>query len=70
MNVLVLWAVFMFGPSGPPMPLHHYRPVVWASQEKCETEIMTLLNNGGVIITDPAYHLECVAVPDLSGDPA
>ncbi len=70
MSTLTLWIVVMMGPGETMRPVHHFRPVVWRTEEKCEAELMELLNTKAIVIADPDYHLACVAIPDLSGDPA
>lgn len=67
-SVIYVWAVMVVGPNFT-VPLHHYKPVVWTTQEKCEDEIERVTSDPATIM-DPAFHLECVAVPDLRGVPA
>ena len=67
--MILVWAVFLIGPNTM-MPAHHYRPVVWSTEEKCKAEIDRLLATKQVEIMDTDYHLECMPVPDMSGDPA
>ena len=68
--MLFLWAVFIMGPSGTAMPVHHMRPVLWRTEDSCRAEMAHLLETKAIVINDDAYRLECLAVPDLSGEPA
>lgn len=61
--------MFIVGPNNFRVPLHHYQPVVWSTEDKCRAEIDRTLAEPGMHI-DAEFHLECVAVPDLRGEPA
>lgn len=66
---LVLWAVFIIGPNNYRMPLHHYQPMVWSTEDGCRAEIDRTLAEPDTFM-GPEFHLECVAVFDLRGEPA
>jgi hypothetical protein len=67
MTQLLLWAVFIVGPNTM-IPLHHAPPLFYQDRAKCEEEIPFDLDKV-ITFVDPEYHLECVSVPDLTGEP-
>ena len=69
MKTLTLWIVVMMGPGETMRPVHHFKPVVWFTEAQCEAELQELLNKKAVVILDHDYHLECIQLPDLSGEP-
>jgi hypothetical protein len=66
---LTVWVVVIAGPTGF-APVHHFNPVLWSTQTKCEAEIDHLLQTHEIEIMDSEYSLQCLAIPDLSGEPA
>lgn len=66
---LVVWIVVIIGPDGF-IPLHHFAPVMWATEAKCQAEAKQAVDNGEFTVVDQHYHLECLAIPYLSGEPA
>jgi hypothetical protein len=66
---ILLWVIFVVGPAKA-LPLYHYRPVTYSTEERCQMEISRLTATGEFVSNDPAFSLECRAIPDLSGEPA
>jgi hypothetical protein len=66
---LIVWIVVVAGPDGF-IPLHHFAPVTWATKAKCQVEAQHAVDSGEFTSMDPQYHLECLAIPDLLGEPA
>lgn len=66
--MILLWIIVIVGPVNT-VPLHHYRPVAYSTEEICQNEVSRLLYTREFVSNDPAFYLECRAVPDLEGEP-